>query len=231
VPATAGAAVVLALALVWFLAPRPEPASAFDSAPVPPVPAALVETISRKMDSEAAAPVPAAGAAANIERAPLPGEAPTTPITEFLRAARAGSGAAAADSSEHSFPSKLADGELEFAREPIDAAWAPGAEAELLARVAQVPGLKLIDLRVECRSTLCRLQMTQPRAAPGQQAGPSFNDLLDSVGMKPRWIMAVVDGPFDTSSAPLQSFAYLERVGSASKPGGELYRLELPKAD
>jgi hypothetical protein len=113
-------------------------------------------------------------------------------------------------------PAELVMGEQEFAREPIDATWAPGAEADLLAAFAQMPGLELIDLQVECRSTMCRLELTQPRSAPGEPGTPPLEALLEPIDMQPRWIMGVVDGPF--GSAPLKSFAYLWRDGFPSQP-------------
>jgi len=100
-----------------------------------------------------------------------------------------------------------------FAVEPIDAGWAPGAEADLLATFAQMQGLKLVDLRVECRATMCRLESSQPNAPAGEHP-PSFDSLLHSLGLKPRWMAALV-GP---SGAGAKSFAYLRRDGLAQAP-------------
>jgi hypothetical protein len=104
------------------------------------------------------------------------------------------------------------EGEREFGAEPVDATWAPGAEADLLAKIAQAPGLELIDLQVHCRSTMCQLQLTQPRRMAGETAGPPFMTLLDSLDMEPRWMMTIPDGG---PSAPTRSFAYLWREGFA----------------
>src|SRR6185503_6327061 len=76
-------------------------------------------------------------------RSPLPGEAPTP--AAFLIPGK-------------DFPANVADNDGRFAREPIDWSWAPGAEAELLGTFAQQPNPDLRDLRVHCRSTLCRLE-------------------------------------------------------------------------
>jgi hypothetical protein len=108
----------------------------------------------------------------------------------------------------------LVEGEREFAAEPIDATWAPGAEAELLGKFAQMQGLKLIDLQVECRSTMCRFQLSQP-TGPAMEGSPSAFDVLNKeLGLKPRWMMSVVDRP----GAPTgKSIAYLWRDGFARR--------------
>jgi hypothetical protein len=111
---------------------------------------------------------------------------------------------------EKEFPPEVAEGEREFAAEPVDATWASGAEAEVLSKFAQMPGLKLIDLQVECRSTMCRLQLTQPSGGPDAVGGRPFNILLDSIGYQPRWMMAIGD-----RSGTMRSIAYLWRDGFA----------------
>lgn len=107
-------------------------------------------------------------------------------------------------------PPELIAGEHEFAAEPVDRTWAPGAEADMLARFAQIPGLKLIDLQVECRSTMCRLQLMQPSGIQG--GSKPFNLLLDSaaVDLEPRWMITMKD-----RTGPIRSVAYLWRQGFA----------------
>jgi hypothetical protein len=216
VPAIGGAAVVLALALVWYLGPDAEPRAvepepAVDASPTPvagadvrpsaPTDAPLADSIATS------APTP--------ERAPLPGETPATPMTQMIgdrqnnvimRQTEGGTG----------IPPGLMQGELEFAAEPVDAVWAPGAEADLLAKFAQMPGLKLIDIQVECRSTMCRLALTQPREPPGERPASNpapFNLLHGSIdGVEPRWMMVVGDG-----TGPTRSVAYLWREGFARR--------------
>lgn len=136
-------------------------------------------------------------AAPTLERAPLPGETPSTPMANLMI------------DRQRDLPPQLVEGEREFAGEPIDAAWAPGAEANLLAKFAQMPGLALIDLQVECRSTMCRLRLTQPSGAPAVQGGPRpFNLLLDSIGLEPRWMMVIGE-----RGGAMKSVAYLWRDG------------------
>ena len=151
-------------------------------------------------------------ATARVEPAPLPGETPATPMAQLMGERqniirRAGAG-------NDEFPTDVAAGEQEFAAEPVDASWAAGAEADLLAKFAQMPGLALVDLRVECRSTMCRLQMTQPRRVPAQDGDPrSFNILRDSIGLEPRWVTAAVS----SRGGPMTSVAYYWREGFAPK--------------
>jgi hypothetical protein len=209
-PAIGGAAVVLAVALVRYFPPSSEPAvvPGGEAAPVQAV-AVTNDSIAPATDSEPATNLPSrvaapvaddeAPPAPSVERAPLPGETPSTPMANLLT------------DRQKEFPPELAEGEREFAAEPVDTTWAPGAEADLLAKFAQMPGLTLIDLRVECRSTMCRLQLTQPGGAPAVQGGPRpFNILLDSVGLEPRWMMAIGE-----RGGPMKSVAYLWRQGFA----------------
>ena len=206
-PAVSAAAVALAIALVWYVRPGTEPTVASDSeataaepipvASEPSAPAAEAETGS--VSARPSAQPPVAGASApGIERAPLPGETPSTPMTNLMTG-RAGDAP----------PAPLVEGERAFGAEPVDRTWATGAEAEILSKFAQVPGLKLIDLQVECRSTMCRLQFMQ---ASGVQGGArSFKELIDAVGLEPRWMMTIKEA----GNAPIKSAAYLWREGLA----------------
>jgi hypothetical protein len=200
------AAVALATALVWYFRPGADPHVVPDgeAASAQPTPATASTARSAEPQTPDAtplgeAPVAAAAPPPSVVRAPLPGEEPSTPMANLLTGREEGP------------PPQLIEGEREFAAEPVDAAWAPGAEADLLAKFAQMPGLSLIDLKVECRSTMCRLQLTQPGGGPAIEGGPRpFNILLDSVGLEPRWMIAI-----QRSREPMRSIAYLWRDGFA----------------
>ena len=201
--AISGAAVVLAVALVWYFRPGGEPpGDGGGAAPVQAVPAARISVPEPAPNAPSPEAAPAAEhgviPAATVERAPLPGEAPSTPLANLLTDRQA------------ELPPGLVEGEREFAAEPVDAAWAPGAEADLFAEFAQIPRLALIDLQVECRSTTCRVQLTQPRGATAADGVRPFNILLDSVGLKPRWMNMIGD-----PSGGMKSVAYLWRDGFA----------------
>ena len=195
-PAIGGAAAVLAVVLVWYFRPGGElPGVDGGAAPAQARPAAR---LSAPEPATSPPPPEAAPVAENevrptatVERAPLPGETPSTPLANLF-----------ADRQIAELPPGLAEGEREFAAEPVDAAWAPGAETDLFAVFAQIPRLALIDLQVECRSTMCRVQLTQPRGATAADGGPRpFNILLDSVGVKPRWMNMILD-----PSGPISRF-------------------------
>ncbi|HWN39455.1 MAG TPA: hypothetical protein VNP02_13215 [Gammaproteobacteria bacterium] len=206
-PAIVGAAVVLAAALVWYLRPGTTPpfvpdgeASLPQPTPVAPARAAQAEPPAADAAQRSAARVVETGTspARTLERAPLPGETPSTPMANLIT------------ERTRNVPPQMAEGEREFAAEPVDATWASGAEAKLLAKFAEMPNLKLIDLQVECRSTMCRLQLTQP-SAPGGGPQP-FNLLRDSTGLEPRWMIAI-GGP----GGSMKSVAYLWRDGFAGR--------------
>jgi hypothetical protein len=208
-PAISSAAVVLAVALVWYFRLRTEPPLVTESEATSAQPRSIADAPSSAAATEETAAIGAPpavearvvgddpGAAPSMNRAPLPGETPVTPMANLLMGREQGP------------PPDLIEGEQEFAAEPVDTAWAPGAEADIFAKFAQMPGLKLVDLQVECRSTMCRLQLTQPRDAPAVEGGARpFNVLLDSVGLEPRWMIAIVD-----RSGTMKSVAYLWREG------------------
>jgi hypothetical protein len=162
--------------------------------------------------AEEAAPAPqqlaaAATASSSRERSPLPGEALTTPLIQLLEDQRAANPAGAPPGFGQGSPNPFAKTELAFGAEPIDEPWARGQEANLLARISQLQGLALLDLRVECRSTMCRLQMSHPVA----QDGTAFRTVVQALGMEPQWAMSLAgrNGSFN-------SIAYLWREGHAA---------------
>ena len=201
-PVIVGAAVVVVAALVWYLRPGTEPPFVPSNEAPPPQPTPIA---SSPPAAAANADVASAGAATRpaptLERAPLPGEAPSTPMANMIT------------ERQREVPPQIAASEREFAAEPVDAAWSSGAEANLLAKFAQMPNLKLIDLQVECRSTMCRLQLTQPSAAPGPEGSPLPLALLrDSTGLEPRQLMAI-GGP----GGSMKAVAYLWRDGFSGR--------------
>jgi hypothetical protein len=108
--------------------------------------------------------------------------------------------------------SQLTESERAFGAEPVDASWAAGAEADALGKVARINGLKLLDLRVECRSTMCRLQMAQP----GGQGTIPFTDVIGAIGLEPHWVMSL-----EGRAGSLNTVAYLWREGFAPARRGQ----------
>jgi len=103
-----------------------------------------------------------------------------------------------------------------FRAEPVDREWAPGAEAELLRKLAEIPGLKVITMRVECRSTMCRLDVTLPAGAASAARAAPFDPTLD---LRPTLVIATRD----PSGAPSTVMYFM-------RPGYEpnLFRSDIP---
>jgi len=60
----------------------------------------------------------------------------------------------------------LVESESAFAAEPIDPLWASQTEAHILREIAALTARPMFTLQVECRSTICRLQVVEPDKAP-----------------------------------------------------------------
>jgi hypothetical protein len=95
-----------------------------------------------------------------------------------------------------------------FAAESEDPTWSTAAEANVLGRIAEVPGLALVSLNVECRTTLCLLQFVTPRT-PSPNA-PDTGTVVRASGLRSLYMMAIRD----RSGAPV-SLAYLQRNEAA----------------
>jgi hypothetical protein len=103
-------------------------------------------------------------------------------------------------------PPPLLDAERTFAAEPIDPRWASTAEARILGEIATLPGRSMLALQVECRSTLCRLQVVEPDKPLLDTRGPStgipadvvalgnsIRELVSRSGLESRGAMSVPD--------------------------------------
>src|SRR6185503_9125075 len=58
-----------------------------------------------------------------------------------------------------------------FAEQTRDDEWAGASETLILKRIADAPGLKLSDLRVECRDTICRIHAAFPTPEYQEKTG------------------------------------------------------------
>jgi hypothetical protein len=206
------AAVLLgsAAALVWL--GRDEPVNVVSESVSPPAVAVeLPGTDDVRPPGDEAPPgfspapqerAPDATAVAEPPRAPLPGEVPVTPMVQLFE-----------DTPLRERALNMREHEREFAAESIDTSWARGAENDIFGKVAQVAGLRLVDLGVECRSTMCRLQLTQtiaqPVGAPATRGTP-FLEVVRSIGLEPRWMLTIGDR-YGTG----RSIAYVWREGFA----------------
>jgi hypothetical protein len=123
-PAFAGAAVALAAAFAWYFRPHADPpfAPSTEAALTQPTPVASsarapvsdTATLSSGAAPRGQALAVEARPAPTLERAPLPGETPSTPMTNLMT------------ERQRDVPPQLVEGEREFAAGPVDAAWAIG---------------------------------------------------------------------------------------------------------
>ncbi len=215
-PALGVAIVGAAIAAAWCFWPASQPTAKHNAenvagtARAPGEQTANSARPSAVVDVRLPAPSPAepettaSASASTPARSPLPGEAPVTVMTQLLEEVK-----------PHA-PPDFAEIERAFAAEPVDETWAPGAEASLLEKVAQIPGLALSGLRAECRSTMCRLKLTNiGGVALMGRAGPRIADLESALGLKVGWFMARTD------AGNAQTVLYLWREGMGPQRGGK----------
>jgi len=110
-------------------------------------------------------------------------------------------------------PLEMVANEQAFAAESVDPRWATAAEANILGKIAQVSGLTVTDLQVECRTTMCRLQIVEPRRSTPDPNRFEFVDLVDDdFGLKPLWLISLVN-----PIGGLTSVGYFKRVDPAAE--------------
>jgi hypothetical protein len=54
----------------------------------------------------------------------------------------------------------------EFEAESKDPAWSVAAEGQILGKLSRTTNLALVSVQVDCRTTICRIHVTQPRSDP-----------------------------------------------------------------
>jgi hypothetical protein len=97
----------------------------------------------------------------------------------------------------------------QFALESDDSDWSTATETRIFSEISQATGLSAADIQVDCRTTMCRVLM-KPSSSPNARYR-SFNELVDSFGLKTLWILAVPD----ESGTPV-NFAYIQRGEGAT---------------
>jgi hypothetical protein len=75
----------------------------------------------------------------------------------------------------------LASIEKAFAAEAVDSLWAPGMEGNILGQLAQAD-LRLVTMQVECRTSMCRVQLIEPPSKPRDPG--AFQDLVRDIGLE-----------------------------------------------
>jgi hypothetical protein len=124
----------------------------------------------------------------------LPDQAAPTPMEQKAQSARA------------LIDPGLASIEKAFAAEAVDPLWASGMEGNILGHIAQAKGLQLVTMQVECRTSMCRVQLMEPPSKrPDMNA---FQDLVRGFGLDV-WRMQ----GFGNQSGATTTVAYLARPG------------------
>jgi hypothetical protein len=84
-------------------------------------------------------------------------------------------------------PPPLLDAETAFAAEPIDPPWASKTEAHILQEIAVLADRPMSTLQVQCRTTICRLQVVEPDQ-PRSEAREIGDGLPASVTASVSWM-------------------------------------------
>ena len=102
-----------------------------------------------------------------------------------------------------------------FANEPVDSLWSLRMEGQILSEVAQMIDDNLVNVQVECRTSMCRVQLTQGMSLQLDEIAPTAMQTLTklfarlSYGPPTPPVAMVRDGP-----SALTTVAYLRRVGA-----------------
>ena len=103
------------------------------------------------------------------------------------------------------------ENEKAFMSEPPDPLWSRTREAEILGQLAQVSGVRLSTVEVECRTSMCRLQFTQNVANGSDEhrgvPSPFYAELLARLGYE----QMIRPGMARDNAGTVTSLAYLPR--------------------
>jgi hypothetical protein len=133
----------------------------------------------------------AAGAPVNPSQAPPPDRVAPQPPELALQGVQ--------------LPPPLLQAESAVAAERVDRLWASQTEARILREIAVLAARPMFTLQVECRSTICRLQVVEPDNAP-PDARATGNGLPENVAA------------FASSMRELVARSGLESRGAMSVP-------------
>jgi hypothetical protein len=94
-----------------------------------------------------------------------------------------------------------AEAERVFAAETADPAWSPGMEATIYEQIGDIAGPELVTVHTECRTTLCRLEVTQRvpvQAGRSADESPEMYDMYETLfarlGFESRPVTSTADG-------------------------------------
>ena len=163
-------ALAVLIVLVWLIPYDPQPDGQIQvPPPVAPV-AATPERSSPPATDDAPTPSDQSAASDPVEPPVLlADQVALTPMEQKAQSARA------------LIDPGMAAIEQAFAAEAVDPLWAPGMEGNILGQLAQAKGLRLVTLQVECRTSMCRVQLVE---GPSKRTDmPAFRDLVSGFGL------------------------------------------------
>ena len=173
------ATVVLVL-LVWLISYDPKPDGQIQLPP--PVASVIATPESGSTPATADAPVlsdqPAPSDTVEPPVRP-PDQVALTPMEQKAQSARA------------LLDPGLTSIEKAFAAERVDPLWATGMERNILDKLAQAPGLQVVTMQVECRTSMCRVQLVEPPSKPRDPG--TFHDLVRDFGLDVWRVNSFVD--------------------------------------
>jgi hypothetical protein len=187
-------AIAVLVVLVWLIPYDPQPDGQIE---IPPPVAPVVATPeSGSTPSTADAPVLSDEPVASDPAEPpvlLPDQVALAPMEQKAQSARA------------LIDPGLAAIEKAFAAEAVDPLWATGVERNILDQIAQA-NLQLVTMQVECRTSMCRVQLVEPPSKSADMA--AFQDLVRGFGLDV-WRMQNLGN----QSGATTTVAYLARRG------------------
>lgn len=96
----------------------------------------------------------------------------------------------------------------DFASQTDDAPWSEATESHIFVEISQATGLAASDIQVDCRTTMCRVQLTNPASTLNARYR-SLNELADTFGLETLWLWAAAD----SNGNPI-NLVYFQRVGT-----------------
>jgi hypothetical protein len=193
-------ATVVLIVLVWLIPYDPQPDGEIQVAP--PVAPIMATPESRSKPAMDDAPVLSDEPAADDPAGPpvlLSDQVALTPMEQKAQSARA------------LIDPGLASIEKAYAAEVVDTVWASGMEGNILGHIAQAKGLQLVTMQVECRTSMCRVQLMEPASKSPDMV--AFRDLVRGFGLDV-WRMQNLGN----QSGATTTVAYLARRESMSPP-------------
>ena len=163
-------AAIVALILAVWLIPYDPPPDGGIQAPPPVAPVAATPESDSAPATDNAPVLPDQPAANDPVEPPvlIPDQVVLTPMEQKAQSARA------------LIDPGLASIENAFAAEAVDPLWASGMEGNILGQIAQA-NLQLVTLQVECRTSMCRVQLVEGPSNPRDMG--AFRDLVSGFGL------------------------------------------------